>query len=489
MDSTRSPEAGENVLIPSAASDSSPRRYIPQFSAATQMLLNRIKNDSPAFGTTMPNAASMVSTSHYEDVRRRVVAGMTTSGTTGMTMQMPTPRPPPAAPLGIPAPSPSANTIPFPPTPAPVKKSGVSAIRMVTAGLTGKGKSKAQPTSFPAGKKPKASTARAGAKRKRGRAHDSDSSSLSSLSDAESDGGGTAAAPLTTTKSGRQVTKPATYNPAAMEGATPGRGRRPHFGKRTPGEALCRRCARLASPDDNPIVFCDGCEGAWHQQCHEPAIVDAVVRDATAKWFCVACAVKRERGVGGQAHKKARTDTSGPPAAGGDEGGRSAAAAGTSWAGRTMGQKRAYFATLPPAELVSLLMQCAELVPDLPIFPADEAATPPRAADGVSSPGGSGPARKINSNGAAGGKKPLTATAANGLAHPSVAGTPFDPDGEDPTGLMEAWPKRGLGLYARLPPEWEDEALGDHNDHEAFSHLVYDGRGNKIIENGVSVLR
>jgi len=451
----------------------------------------------------IPTAKGVVSKSQYEDVRRRVVAGMTTSISAGITMQMPAPRPLPAASPAMPAPPSSAAAILFPPAPpTPVKKSGMSAIRMVTAGLAGKGKAKVPPAASPASsKKSKAGPARAGgAKRKRGRAHESDSSSLSSLSDGEARGG-PPAAPLTTTKSGRQVTKPTTYNPAAMEAAASGRGKRPHFGKRTPGEALCRRCARLVSPDDNPIVFCDGCDGAWHQKCHEPAIADGVLRDATAKWFCATCAVKRDRGGGGgHAHKRARIDAPGPvPAAaaagegggGGGGGNKSAAGAKTSWAGRTLSQKRAYLEGLSQAELVGLLMQCAELHPELPIFPADENATPPRAAsDAVASPAAAGAARKTNGNGV--GKKPLAtaaAAAANGVTRPLVAGTPFDPDEEDPTGLMEAWPKPGMGLYAGLPPEWEDEALGDHNDYEAFSHLVYDGRGSKIIENGLSVLR
>lgn len=66
-----------------------------------------------------------------------------------------------------------------------------------------------------------------------------------------------------------------------------------------------------------------------------------------------------------------------------------------------------------------------------------------------------------------------------------VLGTQIDPDEEDPTGLMDAWPRPGQGLYATLAPEWEDDLLIDHGDSGAFSHSVYGHHGHKIQANGI----
>lgn len=62
------------------------------------------------------------------------------------------------------------------------------------------------------------------------------------------------------------------------------------------------------------------------------------------------------------------------------------------------------------------------------------------------------------------------------------------PDSREGSPLREAWPRPGMGLYSRLPPEEEDgEHLVDDNDFEAFSVIVYDEKGRKIEENGMKV--
>lgn len=56
----------------------------------------------------------------------------------------------------------------------------------------------------------------------------------------------------------------------------------------------------------------------------------------------------------------------------------------------------------------------------------------------------------------------------------------FDP-------LVALWPKAGMGLYSRLPPDTEDdEHLVDDGDFEAFSTIIYE-KGKKVMENGMKV--
>lgn len=52
---------------------------------------------------------------------------------------------------------------------------------------------------------------------------------------------------------------------------------------------MCRNCGRGHSPASNAIVFCDGCNGAWHQFCHDPLIGAEVVREVEREWVCSGC--------------------------------------------------------------------------------------------------------------------------------------------------------------------------------------------------------
>lgn len=133
-------------------------------------------------------------------------------------------------------------------------------------------------------------------KRKRG---GDDSSEASSVAEASDYGEGikrkaTKSSALntpTTTKSGRHILKPDTYDPAAEDNMK----KRNQLGKRTTEQALCKKCTRMHSPATNQMVFCDGCNDPWHQRCHEPWIEDEVIRDPAVKWYCARCAVKREK--------------------------------------------------------------------------------------------------------------------------------------------------------------------------------------------------
>ncbi|KAL1836433.1 hypothetical protein VTJ49DRAFT_5154 [Mycothermus thermophilus] len=572
---------------PSVPSSRTP--YAPQFTAATELILKRLKGESTSLTAALSQTArsvpltATISTARYEDTKNRLLMSLNTS--TQMTLHMPAPtpssRPAPSSPSVRASPAPITTSIP------PSKSTaGMSAIRRVTAGLTSSSKSKSttaaskppppppSPESKP--KKTKQSTSQNArghlGKRKRTKTEDSDSESESFTSSSQaSTPGASSPAPsagtplanlgtpasalnpapilLTMTKSGRQVLKPASYDPAAIDAANR-RHRAHHHGggglkaPRTAEQALCRRCSRLHSPASNQIVFCDGCNDAWHQLCHEPRIADEVVRDATKGWFCAACVAKKAAasGVNGLTGKSqsnkasigASTSINGGstsgPGAGSSSKGRDKAkpqpqqqqqhSERTSWAGRPAQAKRAYLSTLSQQELVALLMSCLDIHPDLPIFP-------PAPGGSVSSPSTTTPTSAVPDHGPASAPRSIFAgsttdglfpraseaakkaaassgATANGggsksggsgkggkaaLAQgSSIKDEHDDHEAEEYDPLAALWPRVGQGMYARLPPDVEDAArLVDEGDYEAFSVIVYDERGRKVEENGMKV--
>jgi hypothetical protein len=114
-------------------------------------------------------------------------------------------------------------------------------------------------------------------------------------------------APIATkTKSGRQVNRPSLYVPApepkpiaklptpeTPNGTGPnGSAKKRKKVYRKNGKELnvtCARCQRGTSPGNNMIVFCDECNGAWHQFCHDPPIAKEVIDIKEAEWFCIEC--------------------------------------------------------------------------------------------------------------------------------------------------------------------------------------------------------
>lgn len=323
---------------------------------------------------------------------------------------------------------------------------------------------------------------------------DDDASSLSSLSDISEDGSPTdkdaASAqkqpqPHTMTKSGRQVQKPVTYNPADMEAI--GSRKRTHYGKRTTEQALCKKCSRMHSPASNQMVFCDGCNDGWHQRCHDPWITDDVVKDQSRNWFCTGCQAKREPRQPPSKKQKVEPPPKQPQLP-----------VRESWAGKSAQQKRAYLLTLPQPELVALLMHSLELHPDLPIFPrldsgnntASQSSHHPRSifasttTDGLFPRADASQTGRGNGNGAKTGKNGKQKDVGQENLDPQATTDGLEEE-FDP--LVALWPKAGMGLYSRLPPDTEDdEHLVDDGDFEAFSTIIYE-KGKKVMENGMKV--
>lgn len=279
QDSTKMDPVSIGQSVPGPASaEAAPRDpsssnrppYIPQFSAATQMILQRINGKSGSLSSALSSASAVARTieqSTFEDAKRRLVMNMNTSLTMPLTMPLPTPKVPsnPVQPTGLPIDD--AFQLRTPSVAKPVVSKGAAKVPAKR------------------GRPPK------GTKRKRSKDEQDDSSSLSDLPRSEVEDPSKDQVAPTMTKSGRQVQKPAPYNPSSPASTH----KRKNYGKRTPEQALCKVCTRGLSPQKNQIVFCDGCNFCWHQLCHDPYIDDDFVSNETRSWFCSRCLAKREK--------------------------------------------------------------------------------------------------------------------------------------------------------------------------------------------------
>jgi len=262
------------------AVNTSPPKYVPQFSAATEMILKRINSGASASGlTSFGVTPTGTLPSGYEDMRRSVMMGMKTS----MNMEIPT---------------------------TPVNRGGrrnqgsrasvgsAASTSVSKAGTPGTSTTQKNgtPSSAGKGRRPRA---KAGQKRKRTKRETSDEESEEEDSDVMSKLGGDSDSDASdsiqnfpkVTQSGRAIVKPQQFVPEIRESSARKRGP----SKKSQEMALCKRCGRGHSPDNNMIVFCDGCNGGWHQMCHDPPVSNEAVKDEDAPWFCLDCSQKRAR--------------------------------------------------------------------------------------------------------------------------------------------------------------------------------------------------
>lgn len=246
----------------------SPPKYVPQFSATTEMILKRIQSGASATMSTPSGLSSFGITGTppgYEDMRRNVLLGMKTT----LNMEV-------------------SDTPPIQYKSRTAKGSvGGSAPRLSSTPKSADGGSgRRKPGPKPRGK--------AGSKRKRAKSEsmseEEESDEMSKLGgDSDSDDAGSVTEFPKVTQSGRQIVKPAPFVPAAREPST----KRRAPSKRSQEQALCKTCSRGHSPQNNMIVFCDGCNLGWHQMCHDPVVSEEMVKDETAPWFCLDCSRKR----------------------------------------------------------------------------------------------------------------------------------------------------------------------------------------------------
>ncbi|KAM0136135.1 hypothetical protein ACHAP3_004758 [Botrytis cinerea] len=475
---------GSNESNDTAMGESSPPKYVPQFSAATEMILQRMR---AGISGGLSSIGITGTPPGYEEMRRNVMSGMKTT----QNMQITTP-PPRYQTSKKSTPKPSAT----PKTPK-VESPTVS--------------------SNSAGAKKKRKGLKTGQKRKRAK-DDSESAdeseALSGLGgDSDSDDSSSAMEMPKITQSGRQIVKPTQFVPTLPETSSRKRSSA-STNKRTQNQeqALCKRCGRGNSPQNNMIVFCDGCNLGWHQMCHDPIVSEEEVKDEQAPWYCNDCA--RKRGI-----KPAPSKTD-----------------GVSWAGKTLDQRRTYLALLPHPQLVELLIKASILYPDMPIFPANTPPLqsrqslnssrpttnhitqpfPPSATStaGLFSRAESNPnapmnfIRKVAPNSATSNITPspmFTSSfpPAPAFTHASSAPPTLPPqassnmesngntngmdngqevsqESRESTPNSPPYPKAGTGLMSKLGPDDEDiEWLVDNEDYEAFSHTVYDDHGER----------
>lgn len=176
------------------------------------------------------------------------------------------------------------------------------------------------------------------------------------------------------TKSGRQVNRPTFFAPlpeekipspsgspnAPLAGGTPVIKRRRKVYRKNGKDIniTCKHCQRGHSPATNMIVFCDECNVAWHQFCHNPPIGKELVEVEEAQWFCAEC--RPAKPVALIKLKLPRNDISplpnlSTPLVGGEV--------------FTSEQQRGYLSSLSHTALVDMLVNLSESNPALPLFP------------------------------------------------------------------------------------------------------------------------
>ncbi|RYO99239.1 hypothetical protein DL764_006872 [Monosporascus ibericus] len=422
------PEAASPA--PSNASSSSRPPYIPQFSAATQMILQRINGKSGSLSSALSSASAVAKTieqSTFEDAKRRLVMNMNTS------LTMPLPTPPPPAPKAPPSTSLLVND--------------AFQLRTPTVAKPATSSSKGA-TKVPAkrGRPPK------GIKRKRAKDDQDDSSSLSDLPNSEGEDASKDQVTPTMTKSGRQVQKPSQYNPPSAAATQ----KRKHYGKRTSEQALCKLC-------------------------HDPYIDDDFVSNETRSWFCNRCLAKRERHL---AKKKTLNGFKGVSWAT-SSAEQKRAHLSTVPHGQLVNilmyslelhPDLPIFPTQEPGPAAKRSSQGLPAVPidHDPLFRADGSLSGPihyarQASElGNISVNSHQPRSKTRS-----GPKGTFEGREQAMRETSIDSIPA------------SWPKVGQGCLAGLDIKEDD--LQDKNDFEAFSVATYDSKGRKVMENGMPV--
>lgn len=273
------------------SADPSPK-YTPQFSASTQMILDRIQSGNSSPFSSMSISAATPPPPGYEDMRRSVLQTMRTS----INMNMP------STPVG----GRRTNNKTYK-SASPIE-SGL-AQTVTSTGSSGKSRTKTK-------NRNKSSIRR---KRLRNESEESEEESDWNMSkpggDSDVDDPEVIKLPKIT-QSGRQIVKPAQFVPSISENSS----KRRASVRKVAEQALCKRCGRGYSPQTNMIVFCNGCNFPWHQKCHDPIISDAAVQVESSPWHCAGCS--RKKGI---------------------QTGYETAPQGVSWAGKSLEDVSFYF--------------------------------------------------------------------------------------------------------------------------------------------------
>ncbi|KAL4751855.1 hypothetical protein BDW72DRAFT_172724 [Aspergillus terricola var. indicus] len=223
--------------------------------------------------------------------------------------------------------------------------------------------------------------------KKRKRGNDSDSEDIIRAVDSSSDESGVTPS-ATQTTSGRQVKRPSLYVPPPLtpnlprEGSnlagtsdrpqTTSRSRKPVPRKLKSTNIRCCLCDRGHSPTSNTIVFCDRCNRAWHQHCHDPPIKNEVVAIREKGWLCRECKPVNITILHPTVVRSDPSLTSNPPAR------PPLTIPRTEVGGERFSTdcRRRFLSTLSHAALVELLLNISNKNPTVPMFPENMESLP-----------------------------------------------------------------------------------------------------------------
>ena len=296
----------------------------------------------------------------------------------------------PAAPTQGEKVKPSAGLMNLAPKPAgPASTQLQSQSQVTTPGTPRAAAAKQQKSISPRTRKSVANGAKRTVKKRR-RGNDDDEGIIRAGDSSSDESGFTPTA--TQTKSGRQVHRPSLYVPPAA--SSPLTGSRNTTGPTFPAtqdsnpattpammarkrkrvvrkgkevNVNCVHCQRGHSPLSNTIVFCDWCNRAWHQLCHDPPIDEDVIQVKEKEWLCKQCKPVSLSNVqptvvqSNPYHPQnqiTRTPLAVPPL---EVGG----------AGLSDDDRRGYLSSLSHATLVELLVTLSDRNPDVSLFPAN----------------------------------------------------------------------------------------------------------------------
>lgn len=223
-------------------------------------------------------------------------------------------------------------------------------------------------------------------RRRRRRGNDSDGEDIVRAGDSSSEESDVAPT-ATQTKSGRQVNRPSLYMPSSVPLAVAkdssnsletsdhtqrqppaARKRKRVYRKPKDGNVTCIHCQRGHGPPSNAIVFCDECNGPWHQLCHDPPIDPQVITVKEREWICRECKpmqVTIIRPMGFRNNSNLTGSLIGPPLHAPvtmpkmDVGGE----------GYSADERRGFLSGLSHATLVELLVTLSDQHPTIPMFP------------------------------------------------------------------------------------------------------------------------
>jgi hypothetical protein len=111
------------------------------------------------------------------------------------------------------------------------------------------------------------------------------------------------------------------------------------------------------------IVFCDECNDAYHQYCHDPLIKQELIDDKDAEWFCSECRPETRHRIllklklppQQRSTPSIASSVSSVPLVCGEQ--------------FTAEEQRGYLSSLSHAALVDMLVTLSETNPTLPVFP------------------------------------------------------------------------------------------------------------------------